>query len=416
MAAVRKVAELAYVLLFITAAFAGFATGIITGILPGLHINLVAVIVASLAYRNGDFGNPTASFAAAVFILAMSISHVFHDFLPSIFLGFSESEAALAVLPGHRMLLLGKGRKAAMLAAFGALVGVLALVGLSPLMLLVMKPVFVATKSYVLLILTAVIVVQVVRSPGLKEAAVKTLIILLAGAFGIVVFRLPSLNEPLLPMFSGLFGLSSLIGGLIKKPSFPPQQPKAVIKIKKPLAAAKIVAVGLFSSSLMGLFPSLGPAQAALLGTTVLKKIKAPAYIFLLGVISSASMLMALLTLYSFGKARNGSIAVMGSMISLTKESTILFLIVAVITAFLSCMSTLFLSRLFLQLVRKINYLLLCWLVIIFIVIFVAAFSGVVGLLVLAVAAMIGMIPVLTRSSRQLLMACLMVPVIGYYV
>lgn len=408
-------AELAYALLFAAAAFAGLAAGIITGILPGLHINLVAVIVASLAGMSSSPISPETSLATAIFILAMSISHVFHDFLPSIFLGFSESEAALAVLPGHRLLLRGQGRKAVMLASFGALVGVLALAALSPLLLAAMGPVFNAAKSYVLPALAAVIAVQIARSRSFKDAAVKMLVIALAGSFGIVVFRLPNLREPLLPMFSGLFALSSLIGGLLHRSSFPPQQPKAVIRIKKSLIAAKAVAVGLFSSSLMGLFPSLGPAQAALLGTTVLRKIKAPAYIFLLGVISSASMLMALLTLYSFGKARNGSIAVMGSILPLTKESVILLLVVAVIAAFLSCMSALFLSRLFLKLARKVNYSLLCWIVIIFIVAFVAAFSGAIGLLVLLVATLVGMVPVLTRSSRQLLMACLMVPVMGYY-
>ncbi len=408
-------AELGYALMFIAAAFAGFAAGIITGILPGLHINLVAVIVASLIGRNSSSISMESSFAAAIFILAMSISHVFHDFLPSIFLGFSESEAALAVLPGHRLLLRGQGRKAVMLASFGALVGVLALAALSPLLLAFMKPIFNAAKSYVLPALVVVIAVQIARSRSLKDAAAKTFIIALAGSFGIVVFRLPNLSEPLLPMFSGLFAISSLIGGLLHRSSFPPQQPEAVIRIRKVLMAAKTTAVGLFSSSLMGLFPSLGPAQAALLGTTVIRKIKAPAYIFLLGVISSASMLMALLTLYSFGKARNGSIAVMGSIIPLTRESVLLLLVAAVIAAFMSCMSALFLSRLFLQVARKINYSLLCWIVIVFIIAFVAAFSGPIGLLVLAVAAMIGMVPVLTRSSRQLLMACLMVPVIGYY-
>ena len=409
-------AELAHAAVSIIAALAGFAAGIVTGTLPGLHINLVAVVVASLLYSSRNFANPESSIAAAIFILAMSISHVFHDFLPSIFLGFSESEAALASLPGHRMLLRGEGRKAAMLAALGALIGVLALAGLSPLLLLIIKSVFAATKSYVLLILAAVVILQVARSRTIKDAAVKTLIIALAGAFGIVVFRLPNLNQPLLPMFSGLFGLSSLIGGLLHRSSFPLQKTKAEIKIKKPLRAAKTVAVGLLSSFLMGFFPSLGPAQAALLGTVVLRKIKAPAYVFMLGVISSASMLFALLTLYSFGKARNGSIAVMGSIIPLTKDLTTLFLIVAVITAFLSCISMLFLSKLFLQLIRKVNYALLCQIVITFIALFVAAFSGLTGLLVLVVAAAIGMVPVLTKSSRQLLMACLMVPVIQHYV
>ena len=220
-------------------------------------------------------------------------------------------------------------------------------------------------------------------------------------------------------MFSGLFGLSSLAGGLLNRSSIPLQQNKAEFNIANKVHFAKYVAVGILSSSLMGLFPALGPAQAAMIGTSVLRKIRAEAYIFLLGVISSASMLFALLTLYAFGKARNGSIAVIGNVLNVTSHfpnnAFSLLIAVAIVAAALSCVSAILLSKLFTALTRKINYSLLSWVVIILVAAFVAVISGFMGLLVLAVAVTIGLVPVLTKSSRQLLMGCLMVPVIGYY-
>ncbi|MBI2140814.1 tripartite tricarboxylate transporter permease [Candidatus Woesearchaeota archaeon] len=420
----RNLESLISFFIYILAAFAGVLAGIFTGILPGLHINLVAVVVAavfsgSVISGNSTVGGVIGSFAVATFILAMSISHVFHEFLPSVFLGFSESDAALAVLPGHRLLLRGQGRKAVMLAAFGCLTGVLALVLLSPVLVLAIKPIFNATNGYVWLILAAVAAFHLLRSKNVKSAAAKALTFSLSGAFGVAVFSLPGINQPLLPMFSGLFGISSLIGGLLNRSAFPLQQKNSVIKIKKPLKIAKLAAVGLFSSSLMGIFPALGPAQAAMLGTSAFRKVRASAYIFLLGIIASASMLIAVLTLYSFGKARNGSIAVMGSMLGADAYSTSLLfmlLMVAVIAAAASCISVIFMTRFFLLLITRVNYSVLSWLVIIFIAGFVAAISGPIGLLVLAAATAIGMFPVLTKSSRQLLMGCLMVPVIGYYI
>ncbi|MEK6854430.1 MAG: tripartite tricarboxylate transporter permease, partial [Nanoarchaeota archaeon] len=227
------------------------------------------------------------------------------------------------------------------------------------------------------------------------------------------------INQPLLPMFSGLFGISSLIGGLVNRSSFPPQQQRVAIKVVRPIKVVKLLCVGLFSSSLMGIFPALGPAQAAMLGTAALRRLKASAYMFLLGVIASASMLIAVLTLYSFGKARNGSIAVMGNILgtfSTNPYSTMLLLAVAVVASGVSCISVVFISRLFSLLITKLNYSLLSWLVILFIAVFVAYVSSFIGVMVLATATAIGLVPVITRSSRQLLMGCLMVPVIGYYV
>ena len=408
---------------YLLATLAGLAAGVLTGVLPGLHINLVAVMAASLVSASAAgaaLPGPVSLLAVAAFILAMSISHVFHDFLPTIFLGVSESESALAVMPGHRLLLRGLGRKAIMLAAFGALSGVMAIIALTPLLVAAIKPVFAFVSSYIWLVLIIIAAFQISRARSIKAAAANTFIFCLSGVFGLAVFNMPNLSQPLLPMFSGLFGLSSLAGGLLKQSSIPEQESKAEIRVVKKRHVAKYVAVGLLSSSFMGLFPALGPAQASMLGTGVLRKTRAEAYIFLLGVISSASMLFALLTLYAFGKARNGSIAVIGSILNTANafpaNTLILLIAVAFVAAALSCISTLALSGMFAVMMRKISYRLLSLLVMVFVIFIVAAFSGLTGLLVLAVATAIGLSALLAKSSRQLLMGCLMVPVIGYYV
>jgi putative membrane protein len=396
-------------LLIILAVLIGIIAGVITGVLPGLHINLVAVIAASLLYIG--FADP---FIVAVFIMAMSISHVFHEFLPSIFLGVSESEAALAVLPGHRMLLKGLGRRAVLLSSFGGLLGVVVLVLFSPLLVKIAGMLFSLTKNHIGFILIGVISIHFLKNRKPKAIGLNGLVLGLSGLLGIAVFSLPRISEPLLPMFSGLFGVSSLIGGFVHRSVLPEQKKDASSEINF-WKTGKMLLVGLFSSMLMGLFPALGPAQAAMLGTSAVRKITAPAYLFLLGVISSASMLFTVLTLYSFGKARNGSIAVLGEILPLNSDIVILLMVVALIAAFVSSISCVILSKPFSVVIKKFDYRIIGFVVIVFISLLVTIFSGVTGLVVLVVATAIGLVPVLTRSSRQLLMGCLMIPVIGYY-
>lgn len=401
----------ASLLIYPAAAFAGVIAGIFTGVLPGLHVNAAAVIAASFLNRHEI---PGGNAAVAAFILAMSISHVFHEFLPSVFLGFSGSEAAMAVLPGHRMLLRGEGRKAVLVAAAGALLGVAGTALLFPMLIAALKAAFTATKAYVAPILAAAIALNFLKG-GKRRAAINAVVLSLSGALGLAVFGLPNMREPLLPMLSGLFGVSSLAGSLMKKSSFPVQCENAAIRTRKPLKAAGLVAAGIFSSSLMALFPALGPAQAAMIGTAALRRLKAESYMFLLGVISSASMLLGLLTLYSFGKARNGSIAVIGNILPVNSDVLLLLLAAATASALVSFITANAISKGFASVMARINYPTVCKAVIASIAAIVLLLSGLTGLLVLAASTAIGLIPLLARSSRQLLMGCLMVPVIGYY-
>jgi putative membrane protein len=64
---------------------AGYILGVISGLIPGIHTNNFAMILVSLSSVMADYGVTT--FYAAVIILSNSITHTFHDVIPSIFLG-----------------------------------------------------------------------------------------------------------------------------------------------------------------------------------------------------------------------------------------------------------------------------------------------------------------------------------------
>src|SRR3989338_8851535 len=104
----------------ITLLIIGILIGIITGLLPGIHINLIAALLIS--------NLPALSFLSPLSIISlivgMSLSHVIHDFIPSVFLGLPGEESFLAVLPGHKLLLQGLGLQAVNFLLVGAIISI----------------------------------------------------------------------------------------------------------------------------------------------------------------------------------------------------------------------------------------------------------------------------------------------------
>jgi len=130
----------------IIATLLGVFAGIITGITPGIHINLVSLlVVSSAAYLTSIF-----SFASlGVFIISMAITHTFLDTLPAIFLGAPESETALSVLPGHKLLLKGMGYEAVKLTIIGSLFSLLAALFLFPLFIFLVPRIYERIQVYI---------------------------------------------------------------------------------------------------------------------------------------------------------------------------------------------------------------------------------------------------------------------------
>jgi len=125
--------QIELMLLVIDVSLLGAALGAFTGIAPGIHVNTLAtgvlmaypLLEGAMAPLLGTFGaDPglTPVFLACLLISA-SVVHSFLDFIPSVFFGAPEESESLSVLPGHRMLLAGRGMDAVAIAAGGSFIG-----------------------------------------------------------------------------------------------------------------------------------------------------------------------------------------------------------------------------------------------------------------------------------------------------
>jgi putative membrane protein len=96
----------------------GFSLGFLSGLTPGLHLNNFAAMLLALSPQFLVHG--LTPYHIASIILAASISQTFFDAIPAIFLGAPDSETALTVLPGQRLMLDGRGIEAVRLSALGS--------------------------------------------------------------------------------------------------------------------------------------------------------------------------------------------------------------------------------------------------------------------------------------------------------
>ncbi len=388
----------------------GIFLGIITGLLPGLHVNSIAAIMLSAMPFLSDF---FSLFGIAAIIAAMAISHVFFDFLPSIFLGAPEENTALSVLPGHALLLKGKGLFAFRLAVFGCLLGLISVVLLSPILVFIIPFIFNLLQPYIGAILVLISVFVILYEKSLKNKLLSFSVFIISGILGIIVFKL-NIPEPLLPMLAGLFGVSTLLKSMLDNANIPEQNnaDEMPVNLRESL---KSFSAGIFSGSLISIFPAVGPAQSAIVARSMLRKIRSESYLIMLGCIASVSAVFALVTLYSIGKARNGSIVALSQLLDLSTASFYLLMLVMLTSGGIAAILSLNLARYFSRLVEAINYKLLSSCTILFIVSLVFFFSGIIGVLVLATSTAIGMTAVSAGTGRHNAMGCLMLPVIIYY-
>ena len=387
----------------------GCLTGVITGLTPGLHINLVALILFSISPVLLGYTNVIA---VASFIIAMSITHTFTDFISATYLGAPGDDTALAVMPAHRLLLKGMGHEAIRLATIGSLLCLILTIAIAPLLVLIVPFIFSSLKDYVGWILLIVVIFMILREETKDKKFWALIVVMLSGILGLIVFNVPNLKDPLLPMLSGLFGVSVLLLSLSQKVVLPIQRTTEMIKIKT-RDTIKAISNGVFSGSLVSIFPGLGPAQAAVISGQFFKRTDTNTYLILVGGINTVSMILSLITLFTIEKARNGSIIVVQQLMqSIDLNILILFLSVALVAGGIATFLTMHVSRVFSRIMNKVDYSMLSILIILFIGIMVLYFSGFIGLLILVTATTIGLIPNITDVSRSNSMACLLLPII----
>lgn len=383
----------------------GILAGTFTGLVPGVHVNLIAVILLSLSSK---FLGVVSIEGVACFIVAMSITHSFVSTIPSIFLGAPDPALALSVLPGHRLLLEGRGFEAVKLTVIGSLFGLFVSFIFYFLFELIIKLIYPVLSSFIaeLLLIAGIFIVS--RSSKLKPAL---FIFLSSGILGLMVLN-SRLSNPLFPLLSGLFGISTLLFSLKEKSVFPSQtiNDKTDFVMRKGIIASLL---GAASGFITAILPGLGSSTAAGVASIISKESDAKNFLILIGSITTVNFFMSIAALNILGKARNGAII---AVKELWLEPNVFILISsAMIAGGLSVFVANFFAKKFIGLMSKINYALIVKVVVLFIIVMTLILSGFVGFFVLGIATLIGLYANLVGVPRNTMMACIMVPVMSFF-
>ena len=392
----------------------GISLGIITGLIPGIHINLVSVILFSVfSFKMGfaDYSFSMNPLSLACVMIAMSTTHTILDFIPSIFLGAPSEATALSVLPGHRMLLRGEALKAIYSTivgiSFSLIIGVLLL----PIMIPLLSLSFNMLKGLTPIILIVMSLLVIINHKSRNQRFWALVIFLFSGTLGVFGLKMPNLNQPLLPLFSGLFGISTLLRSLSSNAVVPEQ--KLYFELKTNI---KPSFVGFLLGMLTAIFPALTSSQVAMLSLLFFKRIKESDFLNVLGAVNMSNLLLTIVGLLVVGKARSGVLVVMSKFISINLHLLLVLACVVLITSGLSILIAIKVSTLLCKFITRINYGLLSILIILVLFCVTFVVSGFIGVLVLVVSSFIGLLAHSLGVRKVVCMGSLIMPIITYYV
>jgi putative membrane protein len=384
----------------------GVLAGIFTGLSPGIHINLVSVVVVSFA---GVLVPKFGVEAIVAFIISMAIAHSFLDFIPSIFLGAPDPDTALSVLPGHRMVLGGNGFEAVKLMIIGSLFGLLFCSAFYILFEYVLSFLYPLLQDIIWELIFIVSLFMVFSSGSVLRSL---FVFIAAGILGVLVLG-ARMREPLFPLLTGMFGLATLIFSLNEKNAFPEQKFTNTTGFN-PLKGFFIVVVGALTGFMTAILPGIGTSTAAAAGSVVFKEKDSRDFLVMTSSIATVNFFMSIAALHVLGKARNGAIVALMKVIE--QPPVLLMIMAALVSAGIAVFVAFALAKWFIRIIRKVDYSLLAKIVIMILVVLCVVFSGFTGIYVLAISTGIGLYCNYKGIPRSLMMACIMVPVMIYFI
>lgn len=395
----------------------GIIVGTITGLTPGIHINLVAIMLLNFS---AFLLNLTTSITLVIFITSMAITHTFVDYLPSIFLGAPDEDSFLSILPGHQLLLKGYAFEAIVLTLYGGLMALIIILIFTPIFIYILPIIYPFIQKIMWLVLILISAFLIITE---KEKKLRALIIfILAGFLGIASLSL-DIKEPLLPLLTGLFGASNLLISIRQKTKIPKQKIDLLKNIKLPKKSiARTALASVLSSPFTAFLPGLGASQAALMGQQFLNIKNSKEFLFLLGAINTIVMGLSFITLYSIQKTRTGAAAAVSKLIpELTRNNLYLIILSIIIAGLIAFSLTIFLAKFFSKNIHKIEYSKLSKIILIILFIIITIFSDttisgkLLASLVFFTSTSLGIFTILSEIKRMHLMGCLLVPTILFY-
>ena len=373
----------------------GLLLGIFSGLLPGIHSNTVASVLATL---------PIPAEALSLAVVAVVGAHLLFQFLPSIFLSIPDDTVVASVLPGHRLALSGRGREAVSICAFSTLAAAGASVLLMPVSLAILPVAYAIIEPQMAFVLAAASLILLWSEKERKKIALAAFVFLLSGALGMATLR-GAINDPLFPAFSGLFAASGILLSFTSRTRLPAQKSE-----RTELDFLPYVAAGVLFGMLSDLLPGLAaPAQITVFASAIFATNDARKFLALVSSIAAAHAVFAFSSLLSIGKAREGSLAIINEIKPVGAGDLPVLLGVLLLSAGISAFLLMRLSRHASALssfdTRALNLGVLAYLACA-----VAIISGGEGMLLFATATAVGLLPPLLGIRRTHVMGLIIVP------
>lgn len=385
---------------------AGVGVGTLSGLTPGLHVNALAMVLAIAAPSI-----PGPPHLVGATLLAAGVTHSFLDVVPSLTLGVPDAAMAATALPGHRLVLAGRGHEALRLSAMGSGGAVALALALGYPVTVAMTQLYPHVRDNLPLVLALVVLALLAGERDAVARAGAVCGLLASGALGVVILDsnpvgvLP-VNDILLPAFAGLFGVPILVAAL--RGGGVPRQDDACIACSPRSVAASAVA-GSGAGGVVGYIPGVSSAIAAVLSLAAIPG-DAGDRGFLVAVsgVNTSNTIFALFALVALGSPRTG-VLVAYERAELPLNLPLLLASVTVAGA-AGVLLVLTVGDWALGAAHRIDNRRLVVGVLVLLVVLAVLFAGWRGLLVLCVSTVIGAIPTLTRSRRVHLMGVLVVP------
>jgi putative membrane protein len=385
----------------------GIGLGTVSGLIPGLHANNMALLLAAGATA---IPGPPRYVGAAM--LAAGTVHTFLDVVPTLALGVPDPAMAATALPGHELVLAGRGREALRLSALGSGLAVVLAVPLAIPVTEAVTAIYPTLSEHLSTVLAAVAVVLVTTEPSYRATVGAALALVASGILGVATLDLPTgglvaAGGMLAPLFAGLFGapvlLEAMGGGGV------PEQDDTTVALSRP-SVGGLALVGTVSGAIVGYLPGISSAIAAT-GALVAVPQRGPrSFIVATSGVNTANAVFALFALQALGSPRTGVlVAVEEAGVPLALPLLLASVALAAVVGFLLVLT---LGDWYLGLVGRVDYTRLSLAVLGLLVVLSFVLAGGIGVGVFAVATVVGLVPQRFGARRATLMGVLLVPLI----
>ncbi|WP_415952932.1 tripartite tricarboxylate transporter permease [Methanobrevibacter woesei] len=343
----------------VIACLLGVGIGTITGMTPGIHVNtagaiLFAVSTILLSFVSSEF--------LCVLMVSMSIAHALLEFVPSMLLGVPEEGTALTVLPGHKMVLEGRSKEAIRIVSIGGFGAIIVTILFLPIFAIVLPPTYEFLKpvTWILLLIASIYLIYKVTST-LKGFLWSLSLFILSGILGWIIFQAPlSSGISLMCVFSGLFGISTILFSLNDNSTIPHQNKFYELDLDN--AKIKSIITGGTTGAILGFLPGFGPAQGSVIAQSASGQSNnddenTTNFLLVISGLNTSDCLFSLIAIYLIGNPRSGIAVYMSYLISeFNLSHLIAFIFASLISVSLSLALCLKLGDSFSKLMSGIDY------------------------------------------------------------